>query len=263
MSGVTKLDKGVVKRGVISSDKHFPLADPKAISCFVQAINIIKPDFYVDIGDVGEWESVSHWQWKKKKRPPLEYQLPYVKKEIEEVNECMDEIDEVLDKSNCKEKYMCQGNHDDWLDRFYEENPYVEWVKFEKACKLKERGFKYYRTGEYLKIGKLHYYHGHHFSGVHHTRNHLLRLGANVMYGHFHDLQQCSVTHLDGVKSAWSIGCMKKMDAKANSWLMNRRHNWSHAFAVVDYFDDGFFTVHIVQIIDGKTSLWGELIRSK
>jgi|TARA_Y100000310_G_scaffold342144_1_gene443981 hypothetical protein len=263
MSGVTKLDKGVVKRGVISSDKHFPLADPKAISCFVQAINIIKPDFYVDIGDVGEWESVSHWQWKKKKRPPLEYQLPYVKKEIEEVNECMDEIDEVLDKSNCKEKYMCQGNHDDWLDRFYEENPYVEWVKFEKACKLKERGFKYYPTGEYLKIGKLHYYHGHHFAGVHHTRNHLLRLGANVMYGHFHDLQQCSVTHLDGVKSAWSIGCMKKMAAKANSWLMNRRHNWSHAFAVVDYFDDGFFTVHIVQIIDGKTSLWGELIRSK
>ena len=263
MSGVTKLDKGVVKRGIISSDKHFPLADPKAISCFIQAIDIIKPDFYVDIGDVGEWESVSHWQWKKKKRPPLEYQLPYVKKEIKAVNECMDEVDEALDKSNCKEKYMCQGNHDDWLDRFYEENPYVEWVQFENACKLKERGFKYYPTGEYLKIGKLYYYHGHHFSGVHHTRNHLLRLGANVMYGHFHDLQQCSVTHLDGVKSAWSIGCMKKMDAKANSFLMNRRHNWSHAFAVVDYFDDGFFTVHIVQIIDGKTSLWGELIRSK
>ena len=263
MPRITKLRKGVVKRGVISSDKHFPLADPKAISCFVQAIKIIKPDFYVDIGDVGEWESVSHWQWKKKKRPPLEYQLPFVKKEIEEVNVCMDEIDEALDKVNCKEKYMLEGNHDDWLDRFYEENPYLDWVAFKNACKLEERGYKYYPAGEYLKIGKLHYYHGHHFSGVHHTRSHLLRLGANVKYGHFHDLQQCSVTHLDGVKSAWSIGCMKKMDAKSNSFLMNRRHNWSHAFAVVDYFDGGFFTVHIVQIIDGKTSLWGQLIRSK
>ena len=50
----TKLDKGVVKRGVVCPDKHFPLADPKAISCFLQAIAIIKPDFYVDIGDVGE-----------------------------------------------------------------------------------------------------------------------------------------------------------------------------------------------------------------
>ena len=47
---------------------------------------IIKPDGYIDLGDTGEWSSVSHWQWKKKRRPPLEYQLPSVIKEIEEVN---------------------------------------------------------------------------------------------------------------------------------------------------------------------------------
>ena len=261
MASTTELDKRVVRRGVVSSDKHFPLADKKAISCFIQAIEIIKPDFYVDIGDVGEWESVAHWQWKKKKRPPLEYQLPFVTKEIKIVNECLDEVDEALDKANCTEKYMCEGNHDDWLNRFYEENPYLEWIPFKEACRLEERGYKYYEAGKYLKLGKLYYYHGHHFAGIHHTRNHLLRLGANIMYGHFHDLQQCSVTHLDGVKSAWSIGCMKKMDSRSNDWLKNRRHNWSHAFAVVDYFDNGFFTVHIVQIINGRTSLWGELIQ--
>ena len=63
--------KNVVKRAIVTPDKHFPLADKKAISCVCQAIEIVKPDIYVDLGDVGESEGSSHWQWRKKKRPPL------------------------------------------------------------------------------------------------------------------------------------------------------------------------------------------------
>ena len=74
--------KGVTKRYIVTPDKHFPLHDPKAISIVKQAIEIIKPDGYIDLGDAGEFSSVSHWQWKKKKRPPLEYQLPYIYKEL-------------------------------------------------------------------------------------------------------------------------------------------------------------------------------------
>ena len=80
------------------------------------------------------------------------------------------------------------------------------------------------------------------------------------MYGHWHDLQQISATHMDGAKSAWSIGCLKDMSAAKNEWLGNRRINWAHAFAIVDFFQNGLFTVHIIQIINGKTFLWGELI---
>jgi hypothetical protein len=256
-----KKKSGVVKRVIVTPDKHFPMADIPAINCLKKSIEIVKPDVYIDLGDVGEWESASHWQWKKRKRPPLEYQIPFVDEDIIAVNKGMDMIDESLDKVNCKEKYFCEGNHDDWLNRFKEENPYISdnyW--FKNAVKLKDRGYKYYQVGRYLKIGKLYYYHGNHFAGVQHTRNHLIRIGANVMYGHHHDLQQSSVTHMDGVKSAWSIGCLKDMSEEKNLWLGGRRHNWSHAFAIVDYYDKGMFTVHIVQIIDGKTSLWGELI---
>ena len=80
------------------------------------------------------------------------------------------------------------------------------------------------------------------------------------MYGHHHSLQQDSETHMDGPKSAWSIGCLKDMSNNANKFLGRRQHKWAHAFAIVDYFDGGLFTVHIIQIIDGKCSLWGELI---
>ena len=253
--------KGVVKRALVTPDKHFPLADMAAISCVKQTIEIVKPDIYIDLGDVGEWHGASHWQWKRKKRPPLEYQIPFIDQDIQEVNTGMDWIDESLDKVNCKEKYMIEGNHESWMNYFVDEHPFLKGYRFKECVKLKERNYKYYPAGKFLKIGKLHFYHGHHFSGIHHTRNHLIRLGANVMYGHHHDLQQASVTHMDGVKSAWSIGCRKDMSEEQNEWLGGRRINWSHAFAIVDFFAKGNFTVHVIQIIDGKTSLWGELIK--
>ena len=46
-------DKGVVKRAIVTPDKHFPLADLPAINCVKKAIEIVKPDMYIDLGDVG------------------------------------------------------------------------------------------------------------------------------------------------------------------------------------------------------------------
>ena len=253
--------KGVTKRYIVTPDKHFPLHDPKAISIVKQAIEIIKPDGYIDLGDAGEFSSVAHWQWKKKKRPPLEYQLPYIYKELEQINEGLDLIDESLDKANVKEKHFTEGNHEDWLTRFVEENPYLDDLSVPTALKLDSRGYKFHPIGKFLKIGKLNYYHGHHYAGIQHTRNHLIRLGANVVYGHHHDIQQSSVTHLDGSKSAWSIGCLKDMTGEKNKWLGNRQHNWSHGFAIVDYYNKGAFTVHVVNIVNGYTSLWGEVLK--
>lgn len=251
--------KTPVRRAIVTPDKHFPLADMPAINVLCKTIEIVKPDIYIDLGDVGEWHGCSHWQWKKKKRPPVEYQLPFIEKDIVDVNSGMDIIDESLDKANCKEKYITEGNHDDWMNRFTEEHPYLNY-EFKNVVKLDERGYIFYPIGKYLKVGKLFFYHGHHFGSINHTRNHLVKLGSNIMYGHHHDLQQSSLTHMDGVKSAWSIGCLKDMGDEKNSWLGNRKHNWSHAFSIVDFFENGYFTVHVIQIINGRTSLWGNVI---
>ena len=252
--------KTPVRRAIVTPDKHFPLHDVPAIKVLCQAIEIVKPDTYIDLGDVGEWEGCSHWQWKKKRRPPIEYQLPYIEDDILEVNKGMDIIDESLDKANCKDKHMIEGNHDDWMNRFVDENPFLTKYRFKHCVRLNTRGYEFHPIGEYYKIGKLNFYHGHHFAGINHTRNHLLRLGSNIMYGHHHDIQQSSVTHIDGAKSAWSIGCLKDMEDDKNAWLGGRKHNWSHAFAIVDFFEKGYFTVHVIQVINGKTSLWGTFI---
>jgi len=253
----------MVRRAVVTPDKHFPLADYAAINVVCKAIEIVEPDTYIDLGDVGEWEGSSHWKWKKKKRPPLEYMMPSINKDVEDVNAGMDIIDEALDKVNCKNKHMVEGNHDDWMNRFSEEHPYLSY-RFKDIVRLKERGYEYHPCGlsptDYLKIGKLSFYHGHHFASMHHAKNHLNRLGGNVMYGHHHDVQVASVTHMDGVKSAYSIGCLKDMSADKNAWLGGRPNNWQQAFAIVDFYDKGKFTVDIVQIIEGKAMVWGNLI---
>ena len=81
-----KSDKGVVKRAIVTPDKHFPLADIPAINCLKQTIEIVKPDIYIDLGDVGEWSAFSHWKWKKRKRPPLEYLMPELDEDVIAVN---------------------------------------------------------------------------------------------------------------------------------------------------------------------------------
>ena len=252
--------KGVIKRAIATPDKHFPLADMPAINALCKAIEIVKPDIYVDLGDVGEWEAFSHWKWKRKKAPPLEFLIKDFDKDVKAVNAGMDIIDEALDKSGCGKKYITEGNHDDWLNLAVEKYPYIPQYKFANAVNLADRGYTYYPFGKHLKIGKLYFYHGHQYGGQYHTSNHLRKLGCNVMYGHWHDLQQMSATHMDGPKSAWSIGCLKNMKASANEWLSNRRINWAHAFAIIDFYGRGNFTVDVVQIIDGRCCVWGEMV---
>ena len=255
-----KDDRGVVQRAVETPDKHFPLADIPAINCLKKTIEIVCPDIYIDLGDIGEWEAFSHWKYKRKKVPALEYLIDDFDRDVCYVNKGMDIIDESLDKVNCKERYITEGNHDNWLNDAVDKYPYIPKYRFSNAVNLDARGYTYYPFGKHLKIGKLYFYHGHQYGGMYHTANHLRKLGCNVMYGHWHDLQQMSATHMDGPKSAWSIGCLKDMSGEKNEWLGNRKINWAHAFAIVDFLEGGHFTVHVIQIIDGQTSLWGELI---
>jgi len=254
------MKKTLRKRAIVTPDKHFPFADYAAIGVVVKAIELVKPNIYIDLGDTGEWSAFSHWKWKNRKRPPLDYLIPELDQDVKAVNDGMDIIDEALDKVGCKEKHFIEGNHELWLQAFVEEHPYLPQYKTQNALELKGRGYKFHPAGQILRLGKLNLYHGHHYGGQYHSANHLRKLGCNIMYGHWHDLQHFTATHIDGAKGAWSIGCLKDMSSNANEWLGNRKINWAHAFAIVEFYDDGLFTVDVVQIIKGKASVWGELI---
>ena len=182
-------------------------------------------------------------------------------KEIKAVNKQIDRFDKVLDKIKCKERHILAGNHDEWLDGFVEENPYLEGYTFRNACKWDERGYQYKVWNEVLKIGKLNFIHGA-YTSVNHAKTHLEKYGANIVYGHVHDIQRFSHTKLDddGI-AAWSMGCLKDMSAEKNRWLRGRLHNWNHAFGVVTWFTDDLFQLETIEIIKGKCSIWGKIIK--
>jgi len=247
------------RRAVVIPDQHYPLHDKKAVSCVHKALRIIKPDIFINLGDVGEWSSVSHWSWKKKKKPPLEYLLPHIKKEIKQVNDGINKMTMVLDHVGCDERYVLTGNHDMWLNQFVEAHPYLDGYTFEKACKWEERGYTVLPHNQPLVIGKLALIHGAYVC-VHHAKKHLQQYGMSIMYGHTHDIQRFTHTRHDNSIGAWSMGCLKSMTPENNEWLQGRLHNWGHCFGIVDFFPDGNFKVEVVEIVNGRTTVWGEVI---
>ncbi len=258
---MAKLAKGIVNRAIVTPDKHFPLHDKAAINVVCQAIELVKPNIYIDLGDTGEWELFSNHYWRDREKPPLEVLIPMLNKEIEKVNNGMDIIDKSLDKVKCKNRHFIQGNHEVWLDKFVIKHPYLPDYITEKALKLKERGYKYwqYISNEKLKIGKLNFTHGD-YVPIHHAKKHLSAYKENIIYGHTHDLQRFTDTGLGGTQSAWSMGCLKDMSSDKNKWLRGNLHNWNHAFAIVDWYSNGDFKVEVVEIISGRTSLWGKFL---
>ena len=104
----------LVRRAVVIPDQHAPIHDRKAVACALKIIEEVKPCTFINLGDVGEFESVSSHKYKRRKQPPLEFILPEVDKDIEGVNKMIDEFDAVLDSVGCKDRFILAGNHDLW-----------------------------------------------------------------------------------------------------------------------------------------------------
>jgi len=233
--------------------------DPKANSCLFQAIDIVKPDGIVHIGDLGEWSAVSHWQWKHRKRPPHEYIQPLIDKEINGVNTWLDKLEKAASKNKCSSIHIIQGNHEKWLDFFAAEEARPEIAA--KVCmKIKDRGFGWSDHGTFHKIGKLNLTHGGHFTGLHHAYKTVIGLSASCMYGHFHNVEYAHVMHLGGAFGAWAIGCLCTLQ---KTFLNHRPTSWSHAISLVHVERDGNFHVELIDIFEGVCYVYGKKVVAK
>lgn len=261
-------DNQVYDRRIVLSDTHGKFVDRAALNCVLRAIEIIKPTGVIHLGDIGEWESVNHHRFKRTRLPDPHLIAKKIREDVADTERyVLDPLDEACDRAGVKVKDITTGNHDRWLDQFVDANPDyanttlevngAKGYRFADILRFADRGWTVHPCGKLLKLGRLHFYHGHLYGGMHHALNHLRRMGVNIMYGHWHDYQAIHVTHADGPKGAYSLGCLKRFDVGANDWLEHRPTNWSHYFAVVDWYNRGHFSVHSVPIIFGKCTLLG------
>ena len=256
------------KTAILISDVHAPLHDEKAVKVLFKAIPIIKPDIAVIMGDFAEMHSINAYQWARRKRPPLEYIEKALKDELVKVNKMLDEFDAVFKKNGIKEKHFLIGNHEDRLERFCEENPtdgiqdrYTTPIAF----RLEERGYKVYGCGEHMKLDKckLNLYHGQHIGTELHTKAHLTKYSEDVAYAHRHGVQRFAMGGFNGLRRAYSLGCLKSIKHEDNQWLHGRPHSWEHAFGILHMFQDRGhnYRLEIVDMNNGETVVYGKHIK--
>lgn len=270
MGGTTRKAKASSRRerlAVLITDTHYPLHDIAAEHCVRAAVIKVQPDTLYHLGDVGEWDSISHWRYKRQSRPPVDIEVERLTRQAADVAMCMNDLDAACRVAGVREKICTLGNHDEWLNYFVEKNPTTRdekgrQYKPEHVMEFKQRGWKWHEYGDIARIcgSKLFAYHGHFYSNQHHAKTHAEKMGASIVYGHHHDQQTHGVSHLTGAHRAWSLGCLRTMDA---DFLGNRPTNWSHNFGIVHILPSGNFQLQVVDIVDGGCFLWGEFISGK
>jgi hypothetical protein len=263
-------EEGRVKRShtiFIMPDTHFGLAgvsgngghDERAFRTALKAIEVLRPDEFIHLGDIGEWDSVSPWQFTRRKRPDLEITLERLDKDLKEVNVQFDRIQEALTEAGCTQRLLIEGNHEIWVRQMVSEVGLVaDHYDLRKQLRLADRGFGWSPYGDYVKRGKLRLYHGGHYTSIHHAYQHATKCGASIGYGHTHDVQYVTVPSVEGPHLGVSFGCLCEME---KGFLKGRLTNWQHAFGVIYLQENGEFNVDIRRIEAGWTTINGREIR--
>lgn len=236
-----------MKKWLIFTDPHAPLYDKHAVGAVCDYAGFYNPDAVACLGDVGHFESVSHWM--QDKRLSLEGQR---------LRNDMDAALALLDKfKSIDERVICMGNHDDWVKQYVEKNPAVAgFVDLEKE--YRHAGWKVIPMNKPHQIGKLLLFHGL-FTCVHHAKATVHAYSKSCMYGHTHDRQEYTESFYDGEKSAQSIGCLCDMNPE---YLKNRQKRWAHGFATVEVDTvNGDFFVDSIKIVKGRFSRNGHIYK--
>lgn len=218
---------GNVQSGIIIPDIHFPKHDKRAYPLVMQFAEGFKPDIFVNLGDIGHFDGISHWN---KKRYALRKKYP-----IHRDFEMCREHHRVLRGINpTGEIYSLGGNHDqEWPERWLEDNPEFEgYFDYEKDMGFIESNINFVpQSRQPLAIGKLRCIHGW-FTNLHHSKKHAEHIHNNVVYGHAHDMQSHTPKNVDPQHRfmSWCIGHLS--DERKADYLRNRPTNWMLAFAI-------------------------------
>jgi predicted phosphodiesterase len=240
-----KNKKGAYKTMVVVSDHHIPFQDEKANRAVIELVEDVKPDIFNILGDFLDYGCISHWNASRQKT--LENQR--LKKDYIMGNALLDAYDIRLPKE-C-EKHFFKGNHEVWVDELLEKNPQLEGlIEPESNLKLIERGYKIHAYNDIVPFGKLNLTHGI-YAGGNPTKKHLDELKVNIMFGHTHTmgLLMSSSAARQIAFSGYNVGCLCNM---CPDYMRNRPSGWTHGIAVVYLYENGYFEVNMIRILDGR-----------
>ena len=251
--------------GIIFPDMHTPRHHkPSVNAClnYLKALRKInKPDFFIQLGDLCDFDSLSRFQVMDSK------DMISLVDEIKSANDMLDTIDSIL-PTKCV-KVMTMGNHDKRpeiyrLNSWDQKDQKLFGSQFgceripnaEVLYGLVKRGWSWVDYGDVVRVGKALFTHGW-YTSKWHTDKTLLKWFQTIIYGHVHNWQVCNRNGMDGHPvAAMCIGTLSEFNL---SYLKGVPPDWVHLFMQVDYFKDGTFTPHMIPIIKGRFIINGNI----
>jgi hypothetical protein len=202
------------------------------------------------LSELPELRTVSYWN---RDEGLLEHELE-VNRELVKV------LSEIFDKQNI---VYIPGNHDERLDGYLKDKaPALKRLRGMSVYELTDMdkfGWQYHDNKQYmrkgegpLRIGRLNFIHGHEvkagWGAVNIAKIYYDRCRSNVIIGHHHRAEEKVVrTVTNKYEGAWCVGCMCELNPN-----FMPHNDWVHGFAIVKFYDDGFFRVINRKIMNGR-----------
>lgn len=213
-----------------------------------------KPDVTIVLGDLLDVNQLSSYSKKK----PRQIEGLRLDNDYALGNQILNRID----KATKGERVLLEGNHEERVERYLDEFPYVgeRLLSVKENLHLDKRGWKFLKEGELLKIGHAYFIHGWYYN-IYHARKHVAEMGNNIFYGHTHDVQSFSKPNPDTMPIiSQSLGCLCDLNP---SWLRNKPSRWVNAFGVFYFLKNGDFTHYVPIIVNGGFWWNGKYYTSK
>ena len=251
-----KIKKRPYKVGLFFPDVHTPHQNDPMLKSVYKLMDDITFDVFTLMGDFMDFGCISHWN--RNRHRTLE--LKRLKSDYIIGNSILDEFDKRLPEK-CEKHYL-YGNHEDWISNLLDEIPALEGlIEPEECLQLDKRNYKVYPYNELVKFGRLYATHGIYVT-TNPIKKHLNELKVNIIFAHTHKLgmEFSSSMAREIAFAGYNIGAACDLSP---DYMRNRPNAWTHGFAVVYFFPNGYFDVQLVRVIDGQFIFNGKVYSGK
>ena len=246
------------RQAIILPDIHHDEHDRKAVRA---VFNYIKQnreivDWVVLLGDNMNCENISRHNKGKprlKSRGGLQRDFDSFREDI------LDPIESIV-KSTTR-KVFFKGNHEDWLEQWFDENPEFEGAfSFENNLKLDN--WIVIEQGDSYKVGKAFLLHGDQIgSGMHVSKKLVDSYCATAIMGHVHTAGMH--TKMGDAKRGdkWVGYTLPTLGTLAPRYAKGRPNAFVNGFGIIEVWDNDYVNVYVPIIIDGRFTYGGSEYR--
>jgi hypothetical protein len=152
-------------------------------------------------------------------------------------------------------KYFFEGNHEDWINQFADENPGIaDILNIDRELQLTKNNWQIIPQGEHLEIGKMLFLHGDIWKGggEYIAKKAVTEFESSVRFGHFHTLQTFTKTSradASEVKTGMAIPCLCTRRPGYGKGAPNK---WINGFLWGYIEKDGTFSDYVSVIVKDR-----------